>query len=483
MSSLHPLCNDTCRMVTSFLDARGLCALEGCSKWWRKRIANDKTLWCALHTSLLGDCGDDDNLSPRASMARRVPILASVPRVCANLAALPEAVRVQAVSWLRQHAAHIDPVLCSLHAQLLNRVPLARGWGAVVATAEDFPGKRSPWHKHSYLFPARLRGKRCCELYHELRLDDSFVNFEQSYTVIGHALWLVRTHLAERVWVLLPELAKAAQRGASLDDAALFAYLPLPGLRLLLARTCGLACHSELPWSAWFPLDLGATLVSRVGDTLADYRTLAGQLDSLALEVRTEIEDRGAISSLSRIKCIVAVLSGRHGFGRFSAEHPLAFAPESSYLSAVLSHKAPGLPITLSLLYLCVAARVGVPLRGSNTPAHYLCDFEGDNGERIFLDARNEGRTLTKFECLRMLQITEEDLPKPEPDYHSLLFARMFRNLATVFQSFRGSDESYHATFNSLLALQHEPVRWGGNVKRLYELHCITPSTCSTGPA
>lgn len=166
--------------------------------------------------------------------------------------------------------------------------------------------------------------------------------------------------------------------------------------QLAVARLCGFANAEAIPWSRWFPLDLGAMIVSHVGNRRLRLSVLHRALDRLAAQVYrvahkltsvagsscdggvnvAGVANRGGgggggsgyASALELIECMRAVLCERHGFGDAARAGQTAarlFAPESSYLSFVLKRQSFGLPITLSLLYLCVASRLGIPLEST----------------------------------------------------------------------------------------------------------------------
>lgn len=74
---------------------------------------------------------------------------------------------------------------------------------------------------------------------------------------------------------------------------------------------------------------------------------------------------------------------------------------ESSFLHRVIETRR-GLPITLSLIYMAVAGRVGIDLAGVASPAHFLSRCEAVQGP-IFVDAFAGGRLLTEDECVDWL--------------------------------------------------------------------------------
>jgi regulator of sirC expression with transglutaminase-like and TPR domain len=55
------------------------------------------------------------------------------------------------------------------------------------------------------------------------------------------------------------------------------------------------------------------------------------------------------------------------------------YNPANSYLPLVLSTRR-GLPITLTLIYKCVAESVGLTVRGINSPGHFLAAVRGRDG-------------------------------------------------------------------------------------------------------
>lgn len=70
---------------------------------------------------------------------------------------------------------------------------------------------------------------------------------------------------------------------------------------------------------------------------------------------------------------------------------------ESSYLHRVIE-TGRGIPISLSVLYMAVAQKVGIDLQGVCAPLHFLTRSESVRGP-LFLDAFSHGRLLTPREC------------------------------------------------------------------------------------
>lgn len=75
--------------------------------------------------------------------------------------------------------------------------------------------------------------------------------------------------------------------------------------------------------------------------------------------------------------------------------------PRNSFLNDVLERKL-GLPITLALLYVEIAQRLGVKAHGVGLPGHFIVRV--DEGEQtIFLDPFNGGGRLTRADCAQLV--------------------------------------------------------------------------------
>jgi regulator of sirC expression with transglutaminase-like and TPR domain len=66
------------------------------------------------------------------------------------------------------------------------------------------------------------------------------------------------------------------------------------------------------------------------------------------------------------------------------------YNPANSYLPDVLRCRR-GLPITLTLIYKCVAERVGLTVRGINSPGHFLAAVKSVDSRENVANARRPG--------------------------------------------------------------------------------------------
>jgi regulator of sirC expression with transglutaminase-like and TPR domain len=81
--------------------------------------------------------------------------------------------------------------------------------------------------------------------------------------------------------------------------------------------------------------------------------------------------------------------------------------PRNSFLNEVIDRRT-GIPITLALLYIEVARRVGLPVEGVNFPGHFLLRCRARRGssysEDLIIDAFHGGALLTEDACRDLLR-------------------------------------------------------------------------------
>jgi regulator of sirC expression with transglutaminase-like and TPR domain len=114
------------------------------------------------------------------------------------------------------------------------------------------------------------------------------------------------------------------------------------------------------------------------------------------------------------------------------------YDPRNSYLNDVLDRRL-GLPITLSVVLLDVAGRLGLPVYGVGLPAHFVVKFQ-DGAEEMFIDPFHGGAILTEAECCALVSGVFRRPVKPAPAYFARvgprqIMRRMLANLRNVYLS------------------------------------------------
>lgn len=115
-------------------------------------------------------------------------------------------------------------------------------------------------------------------------------------------------------------------------------------------------------------------------------------LDSLAVGAASAIGAseavRTSVESLSRY------LFETTGFRGNEQDY---YSPKNSYLNEVLDRKT-GIPITLSVIYMGVANKLGIVLEGIGLPGHFVLRA-GPVEDELYVDPYNGGRLLTMSDC------------------------------------------------------------------------------------
>ncbi|HEX2167740.1 MAG TPA: transglutaminase-like domain-containing protein [Longimicrobiales bacterium] len=113
------------------------------------------------------------------------------------------------------------------------------------------------------------------------------------------------------------------------------------------------------------------------------------RLDELAERTRDRLWDETA--PIMMVQEVSRVLFEEEGFRGNRMEY---YDPRNSFLNDVLDRRM-GIPITLSIVYLEVGWRVGIPLHGVNFPGHFLVRYAGE-AVQLLVDPFQQG--MVRFE-------------------------------------------------------------------------------------
>lgn len=117
------------------------------------------------------------------------------------------------------------------------------------------------------------------------------------------------------------------------------------------------------------------------------------------------------------------------------------YEADNSYLNRVVDRRK-GNPISLCLIYLFLARRLRLPIAGIGMPGHFLCRFQTTTDE-LFIDAFNNGKVLTKGDCVKYLLHTRDGFKEaylaPVSPRRTLL--RVCSNLHQIYSQLNKPDE------------------------------------------
>jgi regulator of sirC expression with transglutaminase-like and TPR domain len=117
------------------------------------------------------------------------------------------------------------------------------------------------------------------------------------------------------------------------------------------------------------------------------------RLDLIAERVRRNAPAGRAASTLQALREVLFDEEGLQGNEEEYSD------PRNSFLNEVLDRKL-GIPISLSVVYMEVARRIGLPLVGVGFPGHFLSKYVSPSGAEVFVDAFNGGEMFSADECV-----------------------------------------------------------------------------------
>lgn len=165
-----------------------------------------------------------------------------------------------------------------------------------------------------------------------------------------------------------------------------------------------------------------------------DVEAYLRQIDELATSVQQRLPAQAGLEdTLVTLNQFLFVEQG------FSGDTETYDDPRNSFLNEVLDRKR-GIPITLSIIYMEVGRRLGLPLMGVSFPGHFLVKFSTREGE-VVLDPFSGGSLLSKEDLEEILEETYGPAESINAPLERLLTAagnkeilvRMLRNLKGAY--------------------------------------------------
>jgi regulator of sirC expression with transglutaminase-like and TPR domain len=165
-----------------------------------------------------------------------------------------------------------------------------------------------------------------------------------------------------------------------------------------------------------------------------------GDIERMALRLRGRMPQ--AMGAEERVAVLNEFLFEELGYHGNSEEY---YDPRNSYLNDVMDRKV-GIPISLSVLYMALGRRVGLPLEGVSFPGHFLVRLRLRGGVLV-LDPFDGGTPQSEAELRSRLQrvippgVTDNvpisELPLEqflEAATNRQILARMLRNLKGIYR-------------------------------------------------
>lgn len=180
-------------------------------------------------------------------------------------------------------------------------------------------------------------------------------------------------------------------------------------------------------------IDLGRAALAIASQEYPDLKIddYLSRLDGLGQVVELRIGDER--NPYRMIAALNTVLFKELGFQGNRSEY---YDPKNSFLNDVITRKK-GIPISLSVVYMEVARRVGLSLEGIGFPGHFLVKYD-DGDVEILIDVFDGGEIRAREDLDRMLQQLYRGQVSYQPGFVAALgkrdiLRRMLNNLKWIY--------------------------------------------------
>jgi len=180
-----------------------------------------------------------------------------------------------------------------------------------------------------------------------------------------------------------------------------------------------------------------ALLIAKLDNEDLDMDAYRGEVDRLARAVAATFPPKA--DSKVRLAALEKYLFTDRGYHGSRVDY---YTRANSYLNEVIDDRE-GLPITLSVLYMELARRLGLNVVGVGLPGHFIVKHVSPKGEERLIDVYDGGKTLTKKDAVAIVsRITEQPLL---PEHFAAvskkgIILRMLHNLLNVARAEQDAD-------------------------------------------
>jgi len=152
-------------------------------------------------------------------------------------------------------------------------------------------------------------------------------------------------------------------------------------------------------------IDLGtaALLVSKNWSGRTNHRKHRAFIDDIAYEILDRLEKKGKRNDIDAIREINSYLYDEMGFVAISDAND----PRDLLLDTVIERRQ-GYCLSLSVLYLAIGERLGLPLYGVVVPGHFFVRYE-DGPIRINIETTSAGNTATDEHYIEKFKVPVEN--------------------------------------------------------------------------
>lgn len=207
-------------------------------------------------------------------------------------------------------------------------------------------------------------------------------------------------------------------------------------------------------------VDLGlcVLLMAKCEYKKLDIEFYLSQLDEIAQTINQRLPQNAA--SLNPLLVINQINEHLYDDLAFRGNKENYYDPRNSFLNEVLVRRL-GIPISLSVLYMEIAKRLGLNILGVSMPGHFLVKCTVD-GEEIIIDTFNQGRLLDKNDCQQLItNLYGTGIELKSSFFRAAskkeILIRMLNNLKSIYLS-GGDHRRTIATIELLLLLTPQSI-------------------------
>ncbi|MER2996087.1 transglutaminase-like domain-containing protein [Pontibacter populi] len=201
--------------------------------------------------------------------------------------------------------------------------------------------------------------------------------------------------------------------------------------------------HRLQEWKEEGATDLlkGMWLVNSYMYPDVDFAAISKTMDQLYFDAWTHMKDE--MHPYDQVKSLNNVLFREQ---KFSANTKNFHSPANSMLHLALETKR-GNPLTLCVIYMVIAQRLGFPVYGVNLPNLFILTYKMD-GVQFYINVYNKGLILSKADIdnyILQLNLNPVDIFY-EPTSNLEIIKRALRNLAFSFEKMKDLEKATEVT-------------------------------------
>jgi regulator of sirC expression with transglutaminase-like and TPR domain len=169
-----------------------------------------------------------------------------------------------------------------------------------------------------------------------------------------------------------------------------------------------------------------------------DEQEIVIRIEQLKIDIWIELHEN--LTALENVKVLNHILFDIH---HFEGNHSAVTSPQNSYINSLLDHKK-GSPLSLGMLFIILAQKLGLPIYGVNLPQHFILAYLAADGIEnpveedvlFYINPFNNGAVFTRREIdlfIGQMKIKPEK-SFFEPCSNPVIIRRLINNLIISYR-------------------------------------------------